>query len=97
VLDAESRDVGRGIARIDPKIVSELGLIAGDVIQIIGKKKTSALCWPGHPEDSGKGIIRIDGYIRKNVGVGIDDKVEIKKIEVSKATKITLALSTPRG
>ena len=95
VMDAERRDVGRSIARIDPKIVSELELIAGDAIQIIGKKKTSALCWPGHPEDGGKGIIRIDGYIRKNAGVGIDDKVEIKKIEASKAIKMTLAPTEP--
>ncbi len=95
VIDAEQRDVGRGIARIDPKVVSDLGLVAGDVVQIIGKKRTSALCWPGHPEDFGKGIVRIDGYIRKNAGVSIDDKVEIKKMEVRKATKIILAPAEP--
>ena len=95
VLDAEQRDVGRGIARIDPRIVNELGLVAGDVVQIIGKKKTSALCWPGHPEDHGKEIIRIDGNIRNNAGVSIDDKVEIKKIEAKKATKITFAPTEP--
>ncbi|MEM2530720.1 MAG: hypothetical protein QXL32_06385, partial [Candidatus Bathyarchaeia archaeon] len=73
VKDAEKRDVGRGIARMDPKVASELGLVSGDVIEINGKRRTFAIHWPGHPEDYGKGILRIDGYIRRNAGVGIDD------------------------
>ena len=47
VADALQRDVGRGIARIDPKVVEELGLTSGDVVQITGKKKTTALCFEG--------------------------------------------------
>jgi len=48
VADALQRDVGRGIARIDPKVVQDLGLTSGDVVQITGKRKTNALCWPSH-------------------------------------------------
>ncbi len=48
VADAYQRDVGRGIARVDPKVVDALGLTSGDVIQIVGKKKTTALSWPGY-------------------------------------------------
>ncbi len=55
VADAYQRDVGRGIARVDPKVVDQLGLTSGDVIQIVGKKKTTALSWPGYESDSGKG------------------------------------------
>jgi len=54
VADAYQRDVGRGIARVDPKVVDELGLTSGDVIQIVGKKKTTALSWPGYESDFGK-------------------------------------------
>jgi len=95
VAEAQSRDVGRGIARIDPKISSEIGFSAGDVVEIHGKKKTVAIYWPGYQEDYGKGIIRIDGYIRNNAGAGIDEKVGIKKVDAKEAKKITIAPTEP--
>ncbi len=95
VAEAQSRDVGRGIARIDPKVSSEIGLSAGDVVEIHGKKKTVAIYWPGYQEDYGKSIIRIDGYIRNNAGAGIDEKVDVKKVEAKEAKKITIAPTEP--
>jgi len=95
VADALQRDVGRGIARIDPKVVQELGLTSGDVVQIIGKRKTNALCWPAHEQDYGKGIVRIDGYLRNNAGVSIDDKVTIRKIDAKIAERLMLAPTEP--
>ena len=95
VSEAQSRDVGRGIARIDPKVSSEIGLSAGDVVEIHGKKKTVAIYWPGYQEDTGRGIIRIDGYTRNNAGAGIDEKVEVKKVEAKEAKKITIAPTEP--
>ena len=95
VAEAQSRDVGRGIARIDPKISSEIGFSAGDVVEIHGKKKTVAIYWPGYQEDYGKGIIRIDGYTRNNAGAGIDEKVDIKKVAAKEAKKITIAPTEP--
>ena len=95
VAEAHGRDVGRGIARIDPKIVEEMGLVPGDVVEISGKRRTVALVWPGYAEDYGKGFIRIDGYIRNNAGVSIDEKVTVMKIEAKKAIKITLAPTEP--
>lgn len=95
VADALQRDVGRGIARIDPKTVQELGLTSGDVVQITGKRKTNALCWPAHEQDYGKGIVRIDGYLRNNAGVSIDDKVTIRKIDAKLAERLTLAPTEP--
>jgi len=95
VADALQRDVGRGIARIDPKVVQELGLTSGDVVQIVGKRKTNALCWPAHEQDYGKGTVRIDGYLRNNAGVSIDDKVTIRKIDAKIAERLTLAPTEP--
>ena len=91
VDEARSRDVGRGIARIDPLIAKEMGLVAGDVVIIEGKKKTACIYWPGYPEDSGKENIRIDGTTRRNAGISIDDKVKVRKAMAKKAEKITLA------
>ncbi len=95
VGEAYYRDVGRGIARLDPSIMERLGIQSGDVIEIIGKESVPAIVWPGYPEDRGKEIIRIDGSIRNNAGVGIDDKVRIKKVSTKPAEKITIAPTEP--
>ena len=91
VDEARSRDVGRGIARIDPNVAKEMGLVAGDVIIIEGKKKTACIYWPGYPEDAGKENIRIDGTTRRNAGVSIDDKVKVRKAAAKQAERVTLA------
>ncbi len=95
VAEAKPQDAGRGIARIDPVFAEKIGISTGDAIEIIGKRSTVALSWPGYPEDRGKGIIRIDGATRRNAGVGIDDKVVVKKTEVKRATSITFAPTEP--
>jgi transitional endoplasmic reticulum ATPase len=95
VAEAYHRDVGRGIARVDPEVMEKLNLQSGDVIEIIGKQSVPAIVWPGYPEDRGKGIIRIDGSLRSNAGVSIDDKVKIKKVEPKTAEKIIIAPTEP--
>lgn len=95
VAEAKSKDAGRGIARVDPAVMEVLGLTAGDVIQIEGKKRTVAIVWPGYPEDANRGIIRIDGTIRRNAQTSIDEKVAIKKVNVKEAQKITFAPTEP--
>jgi transitional endoplasmic reticulum ATPase len=91
VAETSSKFVGRGIALVDPKVMSEMKLTTGDVVEISGKKKSYVLLWSGQPEDSGKGLIRIDGYTRNNIGVGIDDKVTVKKVVLRKAEQVILA------
>lgn len=91
VVEAKSKDAGRGIARVDPAIMDILGLTPGDVVQIEGKKRTVAIVWPGYPEDANRGLIRIDGTIRRNAGTGIDEKVAIRKVVVREAQKISFA------
>lgn len=91
VAETTPKFVGRGIALVDPKIMEEMGLTTGDVIEIAGKKKSYVLLWSSQPEDHGKGLVRIDGYIRNNIGVGIDDKVMIRKVSPRSAEQVTLA------
>jgi len=91
VGDAKQRDVGRGIARIDQETMRALGVSAGDVIEIVGKRSTSAVAWPAYSEDQGKGIIRIDGLTRKNAGVAINEYVTVRPAKVKEALNIVLA------
>ena len=95
VAEAKSKDAGRGIARVDPEVLSALGLTAGDVIQIEGKKRTVAIVWPGYPEDANRGTIRIDGTIRRNAQTSMDEKVAVKKLAAKEAQKITFAPTEP--
>ncbi|MGZ5561922.1 MAG: CDC48 family AAA ATPase [Halobacteriota archaeon] len=95
VVEAYHRDAGRGIARIDMDTMRQLGLVSGDIIEITGHNRAAAIVWPAYPEDRGLGIIRIDGNIRGNAHVGIDDKVVIRKAKSNAAAKITLAPTQP--
>jgi len=91
VGDARQRDVGRGIARIDQKTMQKLGLSAGDVIEIVGKRTTAAIAWPAYSEDQDRGLIRIDGFTRKNSGVAINEYVIVKPGKVKDAANVVLA------
>jgi len=95
VSEARSSDAGRGIARIDPALADKLGLETGDVIGIEGTKRTAAILWPGYPEDAGAGTIRIDGTVRRNAGVSIDDKVNVYRVQTAPAEKVTFAPTVP--
>jgi transitional endoplasmic reticulum ATPase len=95
VVEAKPYDAGRGIARIDPEVAYDLGLQTGDVIGIEGAKRTAAIIWPGYPEDSNTGLIRIDGTVRRNAGVSIDDRVLIRKIHTAPAQKILFSPTQP--
>ena len=91
VASIDERSAMRGWVRIDPKIMGQLGITTGDIIQIKGKKVTGAITIPAKSEDVGTGLIRMDGLIRQNAGSGIGEIVEVSKIDVIKARKITLA------
>jgi transitional endoplasmic reticulum ATPase len=95
VIEARPSDVGRGIARVDPAIFREKGWQAGDVLSIQGKKKTAALLWPGYPDDTGTGVLRLDGNTRRNASVGIDDKVPVKIVQAAPAEAVVFAPTVP--
>jgi transitional endoplasmic reticulum ATPase len=91
VAETNPKFVGRGMALIDPKVMEEMDLSTGDVLEISGKKKSYVLLWSSQRDDQGKKLIRIDGYTRNNIGVGIDDTISVCKVNVKKAEQIILA------
>ena len=91
VGDAKQRDVGRGIARLDQETMRKLGISAGDVLEITGKRATSAIAWPAYSEDQNQSIIRIDGFTRKNASVAINEYIIAKPATVKNATNVVLA------
>ncbi|MDQ2685408.1 MAG: AAA family ATPase, partial [Thermoproteota archaeon] len=96
VAEAEQRDVGRKIARVDPAVAEALDIISGDALEISSLgRKTTVLSWPAKESDRGKGLIRMDGLIRNRLDVGINDLVEIKVVESKIAKDITFAPTEP--
>ncbi|MFL6412148.1 MAG: AAA family ATPase, partial [Nitrososphaeraceae archaeon] len=92
VLEAYTRDVSRGVARIDYDSMDSLSASTGDVIEIKGKdRRTVAKCLPLYPSDEGKGIIKGDGLVRNNAGVAIGDTVVVRKIKAVPAEKVIVA------
>jgi transitional endoplasmic reticulum ATPase len=88
-------DSGRGFARLPDKLMDELGLSEGDVIEIVGKRSTAARAIRPYGEDEGIDIIRLDGLQRANAGVGSGDFVEVRKAESKPATKVVFAPAQP--
>ena len=97
VGEAKPKDVGRGIARIDPQDLERLSAQVGDVIQIEGKRKTVAKVMPAYPEDRGKSLVQMDGLLRGNAQVSLDEKINVQKTSCLPADKIVLnPLTTTR-
>ena len=88
-------DSGRGFARLPDKLMEELGLAEGDVIEIVGKRTTAARAIRPYGEDEGIDIIRLDGLQRANAGVGSGDFVEVRKAKSKPATRVVFAPAQP--
>ncbi len=91
VAEAMQIDYGKKIVRIDSDARRALNVSTGDIVEINGKKATASIVLPSHPQDEGLNIIRMDGLIRQNAGIGLGDKVSLKKAEAKLAKKIVLA------
>lgn len=91
VAEAFQNDIGRGIARLDSKAKSKLSVSTGDIIKLIGRKAALAIVWQAHPDDEGLDMIRIDGILRQNVGIGLGELVKVEKAETKEAKKVVLA------
>ncbi|RMF31860.1 MAG: AAA family ATPase, partial [Candidatus Nitrosothermus koennekii] len=89
VMEAKQRDVGKKRARINENVMEALKITTGDIIEIIGKKRTAVTVWPTDDEEEDE-IIRIDGQTRKNAGVSINELVTIRAVEAKTARSATL-------
>jgi len=102
VAEAQAKDVGRGIARLDPLDIERLGATISDIVEIRGDRATAAKLMPAYHADRGKGIVQMDGIVRQNAQVGLGEKVSLRKADCQTARAVTLepltsTRSLPRG
>jgi transitional endoplasmic reticulum ATPase len=70
--------------------MEHLRIQAGEVVEILGKRITAVTAWPADEEEKETDIIRIDGQTRKNAGAGLNDLLNVKKIDCRQAKSVTL-------
>ena len=91
VSESYQDDVYKGIVRVDSSFMKELGIKAGEVIEIEGGRKTVAIVDRAYPGDIGLKIIKMDGLARKNAKTSVGDIVAIRKTEIKPAKKVVIA------
>jgi len=95
IAEALPKDVGRGLARLDPKDMAELGFEIGDVVEVTSKQTTVARVMPAHVELRGKRLIQIDGISRANAGASLGEQVSVRSTATKPARTIVLAPADP--
>ena len=91
VQEPDPTHVGRNIVTLDKKSKQFLGITSGDIVEIEGTKKTAAVVWPAKPEDENQGVVRMDNLLRHNAGVGLGEKVTMRRGDFKEAKKVVLA------
>ncbi|WP_244427148.1 CDC48 family AAA ATPase [Methyloferula stellata] len=91
VVEARRDDVGRGIVRVDPETLRQIGASPGDVLEIEGRSKTVAKAMPTFKEERGQQIIQLDGVARTNAGLTLGQKASIKKVAHAVARRVVVA------
>jgi transitional endoplasmic reticulum ATPase len=91
VAEALSKDVGRGLARVDPAEIEHLGVTIGDIVEVRGKRSTAARIMPAFMEQRGKSLVQVDGIVRENAQAGLDETVVLRKLAAPPARTVGLA------
>ncbi len=91
VANSKPEESGHGLARIPRDVMSALGLLEGDVIEIVGKRSTAARAILPYPEDEALRVVRLDGLSRINANVATGEFVEIRKAEWKPAQRVVFA------
>jgi transitional endoplasmic reticulum ATPase len=96
VSEAKYRDVGKGLANIPKRVMRQLSINSGDVIEIEGDSglKTSVIVWPAYDPDENSDIILIDRITRSNAGTHLDDFITVRKAKTVVATSVSLTSIT---
>ncbi len=91
VQESKARDANRPVVRIDPEVMERAGIVVGDVVEVVGRRRTAAKVWNGLPEDRGKGVIRMNSILRKNADVSLNETVKVRRVEPKPAAFVKLA------
>ncbi|MBI2570693.1 MAG: CDC48 family AAA ATPase [Candidatus Schekmanbacteria bacterium] len=90
IAEALPRDVGRGIARLDPEHLRVLGVEIGGLVEVTGKRAAYARAMPTFPEQRGRSLLQLDGLARENACCSLGEKVRVVPAQGAPAARATL-------
>ena len=91
IVEALSKDMGRAYARMDPEDLAKIGANIGDVVEVIGKRRTACKAMPAYKDLRGQSRIQLDGVSRQNARAGLDETVSVSKIVCRPADRVVLS------
>jgi len=91
VQEGKEEFIGKNIVTLNIAVKQALGVLSGDVVEIVGDRKTCAQVWPEKGVAGEENIIKMDQYIRRNAGVSTDDFVTVRRIQPKVAEQIVLS------
>ena len=91
VAAARQDESGQGIARLPRSAFQALGVTEGDVLEITGKRVTTAIAMAAYEEDQALDVVRLDGLQRGNAEVGSGEHVTIAAAQSRPATRVVFA------
>lgn len=91
VTEALGKDMGRAFARMGPEDMDKLQLAIGDFVEVEGKRKTVCKVMPAYKEHRGQSRVQLDGITRENAAVGIDESVQVRKVNFRPADRVVLS------
>ncbi len=90
VVEAESRDVGRGLVRIDPSDMERLGVRSGEIVRIAGQGVALGRVLPQRKELRGGSQIQIDGLLRSSAKCPLNGRVQVEKMDAGDVLRVRL-------
>ncbi len=97
VTGCKIKDMGKKKALLDSISMTKLGVMDGDIVEIVGKKFTAVIAFTLDDKLRKNHYIHIDGQTRKNAGVSLNDYVLIRKSSPKSADKIVLLCNTSQN
>jgi transitional endoplasmic reticulum ATPase len=91
VMESVQDDVNKGVIKIDSSFMRQIGVNPGDVVEVVGERRTAAIADRAYPGDIGLNIVRMDGNTRSNARTTVGEVVVIKKADVKVAKRILIA------
>src|SRR4051794_5597070 len=91
VAEAFPFDIHRGIARLDQASFDALGIRPGALVHLTGKRRTTVRVELAPDGVPGRHVIRLDGTLRDNAEVSIDERIKVRTGGASDAHSITLS------
>jgi transitional endoplasmic reticulum ATPase len=91
VLEARLEDVESGTVRVSQALMARMALLPGDVVMIQGERPCLARVLPLAPPDEHPSVMRVDGLLRENASVTLDERIAISPHPVPHAGVLLLA------